>query len=383
MRALPAPLAEVLRPVLPGLSDEIVEAIGREVEDYARPLEGPFGRAVRRGVERALSRFLDLAVAPPTERSADREIYVELGRGEFRQGRSLDALLAAYRLGARLAWRRFVDAGREAGVDPEVLYDLGEAIFAYIDGLSAESIEGYAEAQSAAAGERQRRRRRLLALLEQEPPADAHALQAAAERAGWPLPGELAALAVSGAPTGRLAARLGSEVLLAERDDLVLALVPDPRGPGRRARLERALAGALAALGPAVAPADTHTSVARAVRTHRLLTEGLVPGPFVASDDHLARLAVHADPALARDLAAAVLAPLAGLPPSPRAKLGRTLRVWLDHRGRVEEVARELGVHAQTVRYRLNQLRDLYGQRLEDPEERFALGLALRAGRDI
>ncbi len=35
-----------------------------------------------------------------------REIYVELGRGELRAGRPLEALLAAYRLGARVAWRR-------------------------------------------------------------------------------------------------------------------------------------------------------------------------------------------------------------------------------------------------------------------------------------
>jgi DNA-binding PucR family transcriptional regulator len=37
-------------------------------------------------------------------------------------------------------------------------------------------------------------------------------------------------------------------------------------------------------------------------------------------------------------------------------------------------------VHPQTVRYRLRQLRELYGERLDDPEARFELALALRVG---
>ena len=95
---------------------------------------------------------------------------MRLGAGEYRAGRSLDALLAAYRVGARLAWRRFVEAGTRAGFEPDALYDIGEAIFAYIDEISAESAGGFAEAQSEAAGESQRRRRGLLRLLVQEPP---------------------------------------------------------------------------------------------------------------------------------------------------------------------------------------------------------------------
>ena len=98
-------------------------------------------------------------------------MYLNLGRGEMRAGRSLDALLAAYRLGARVAWRRLAAAGERAGLPPHTLYTLAEAIFAYIDELSADSIEGYAREQAAAAGALQRRRQRLAALLVQEPPA--------------------------------------------------------------------------------------------------------------------------------------------------------------------------------------------------------------------
>ncbi|HWT91488.1 MAG TPA: hypothetical protein VN238_00690, partial [Solirubrobacteraceae bacterium] len=170
--------AEVLRTEIPSLADEIIEAIGREVDAYRRPLSGSFGRNVRMGVEVALSRFLDGA----DERG--RRAYVELGRGEFREGRSLESLLAAYRVGARIAWRRAHIAGEKAGVPPHALYALGEALFAYIDAISAESAEGWADAQSDAAGERQRARRRLVALLA-EGEADEAAVRAAAEMAGW------------------------------------------------------------------------------------------------------------------------------------------------------------------------------------------------------
>jgi DNA-binding PucR family transcriptional regulator len=37
-------------------------------------------------------------------------------------------------------------------------------------------------------------------------------------------------------------------------------------------------------------------------------------------------------------------------------------------------------VHPQTVRYRVRQLRELFGEALEEPDGRFELALALRAG---
>src|ERR687895_385294 len=119
--AVPPAAADVLRPVLPGLADEMIAAIAVEVPDYARAMEGEFGRLVRLGVEVALNRFVDLLADPEPDAAGSRRTYVDLGRGEFHAGRSLDALLAAYRVGARLAWRRFVEAGGGGGVGPRAL----------------------------------------------------------------------------------------------------------------------------------------------------------------------------------------------------------------------------------------------------------------------
>src|SRR3954454_3181879 len=206
--AIPAEAAAVLRPVLPGLADEMIHAIAVEGPDYARAMEGEFGRVVRLGVESAPGRSVALIEDPTGDDGGGRATYVNLGRGEMRAGRSLDALLAAYRLGSRLAWRRFVEAGVAGGLDPDAIYALGEAIFAYIDELSAESAEGYAEEQSVAAGERQRRRRRLGRLLAPASPAGPEAVRTAAQAAGWALPREVAAL-VAGEAEGAAAPEAG------------------------------------------------------------------------------------------------------------------------------------------------------------------------------
>ena len=87
----------------------------------------------------------------------------------MRAGRTLESLLSAYRLGARVAWRRFAAAGVGAGLPPDTLYLLAESIFAYIDVLSAESAEGYALEQSAVAGEAELPPARLVRMLVREP----------------------------------------------------------------------------------------------------------------------------------------------------------------------------------------------------------------------
>ncbi|HVF78382.1 MAG TPA: helix-turn-helix domain-containing protein [Solirubrobacteraceae bacterium] len=390
MEGIPPEVAVVLRPVLPDLAAETIRAIGREVPDYSRPLEGRLGVTLRYGTERALGRFVDSIEAPTAVSERDRRIYFELGRLEMREGRTLNALLAAYRVGAQIAWRRFVEAGVRADLEPQTLYRLGEAIFAYIDEISGESIAGYAAEQSEAAGERQRRRARLVFLLAADPPAAADDIRAAAVRAAWRPPPLIAALVVEGIDSERLASRLGPRAVAAplelpgggavdSRVARVLAFVPDPDGPGRRAQLEAAVDGLRAAIGPVVALAGCPRSAARARRALDLRALGLLAGEgLVDSEEHAAALVLQADSVLAGELADARLAPLLELRPAVRERLTESLRAWLDCQGRVDETARALDIHPQTVRYRLNQLREAFGGALDDPEARFELALALR-----
>src|SRR5919197_5952687 len=161
-RSLPPEIADAIEPELATVTDEILEAIGAEVPEYARPLEGSFGLAVRTGVSEALREFVALIRDPARGRGPGRDVYVGLGRGELRQGRTLDALQSAYRVGARVAWREFSEAAIRAGVDRQTLSLLAESIFAYIAQLAADSVEGYADPRTRREGELEPRLRDLV-----------------------------------------------------------------------------------------------------------------------------------------------------------------------------------------------------------------------------
>jgi hypothetical protein len=371
---LPPHVVEVLRPVLAEVADEVIDSV-RTIPAYSRPVEGPFGDGLRSGVQEALRHFLaEVEVGGPVPRS---EVYITLGRGEMRAGRSLDSLLSAYRLGARVAWRRFAAAGVAAELEPDTLYLLAESIFAYIDALSAESAEGHALEQSAAASEAELRRRRLVRLLIREPAAEPSMIEAAARGAGWPLPRTLAVLAVGGGQREPAAAHLPPEAIIETIGEIVCAIVPDPDGPGRRAQIARAIVevGASGGLGTTVSWNEAAVSFARA-RGALALADGR-PGLTVAREK-AGELLLAAEPDLARELASDRLAPLAELPPGSKARMTETLGVWLAEQGRLKPVAERLGVHPQTARYRIRRLRELFGGALDDPEQRFWLALSLR-----
>jgi PucR-like helix-turn-helix protein/diguanylate cyclase with GGDEF domain len=215
-------------------------------------------------------------------------------------------------------------------------------------------------------------------------------------RAGWRPPAQIAALVVEGIDSERLASRLGLGAVAAplERPDgvtgngsaqRVLAFVPDPgaRPPSDatspHGQLAQAVAGLPAALGPTVTLAGCPRSAERARRALDLAALGILRGDeLIVVEEHTADLVLHADPALASELAEDRLAPLGELRPGVRARLTESLRAWLDCQGRVDETARALSVHPQTVRYRLNQLREVFEGTLDDPQGRFELALALR-----
>jgi PucR C-terminal helix-turn-helix domain len=384
-QALPASVADVIEPELDAITEEIMATIAREVPEYARPFEGSFGRGVRTGVTEALRQFLALIRSPSGARGPGREVYVALGRGELRQGRTLDSLQSAYRVGARVAWRRVAEAARRADLDPETISLLAESIFAYIEEISADSVEGYAEARSRVEDERRRRRRELVALLLKEPPAEEADLRAAAAAAGWRLPQTAAALAVPGQVLDRLASRLPAETITARFEGVGCAVVPDPEGPGRAAEIERTLEGVRsgAAMGPAGPVRDLPASWSLARATLQAIEAGAIDsddGP-VQTDDVLGRLLLFENRALVERIAARRLEPLRDLTPKARARMEETALAYLQERGNAAAMARALGVHPQTARYRLARLRELLGEELDDPDARFELEIALRGRR--
>ncbi len=377
---LPPALGTTLRPALPALTEEIIEAIRVEVPAYRRPLEGNFGAGVRTGVEQALGWFVDMVEHPDADVPDRREVYAALGAGEAREGRTLDALMSAYRIGARVAWRRLALSARAAEVGAETLALLAESIFAYIDEISAISAEGYTAGQAEVAGELDRRRRNLVLALLSSPPPDEAEARAEARRAGWDPPRQLAALVWHEDGGRPVAPRLPPDAITGRyRDELRCALIPDPDGPGRRGEIERAVGERPAGLGSTAPWLEAARSASRAADALALAERGVVSGGLVCATDHMPELVAHGQPEVLSDLATAALTPLDDETPASRARLLLTLGAWLDHQGSPSAVARALHVHPQTVRYRLGRLRECFGDRLDDPSFRFELSLAVRA----
>lgn len=342
----------------------------------------------------ALAGFLKLAAGargadPITPLGPTLDGAYALGRGEARSGRSMDALLAAYRVGARVAWRELAQTAADAGLPATTMAQFAELVFAYIDELSAASVAGHSDELTTSGRVRERYRERLgQALLAG---ANPNVLRAAAERAEWDPPHSLTAVLLPAAHVRGVLASLGPDTLQVGEDlpgldeaDLdqpfALLLVPDVQGPGRH-HLMHVLDQRQAVVGPPRPWTEVRLSYDRAARTVGLAIRSPDRGP-VDSDDHLADLVLGADPDGLADLRARVLEPLAGLPDARRERLAETLLSWLLHQGRRQEVAAELQLHEQTVRYRMGQLRELYGDRLSDPGTVRDLVLALSAVRD-
>jgi hypothetical protein len=357
-----------IREELPSLAREIVQAVQREVAEYSGRLGGDFGEAIGVGTVQALRRF----IGDGNEHLPS--VYRDLGYGEHQAGRSLDALQSAYRIGARLAWRRMSRAAAAAGASTDTQHRLAEAMFAYIEQLAGESVGGYAAAQAARAGDSERRRGALLAALLSGAEHETSELAALAADAGWTLPGTVACLAVDGEP-GRVARRLSGDALFGESDGTACVLIGNPAGLDPEVSAAALRLQTRIGMGPSLPLAQAR----RSLQWGALAKELAPPSGVVLAEEHLADLALQGAPEILDTLRERSLAPLASETERSRARLERTLRSWLRHRGSQKAVAAELSIHAQTARYRIGRLRELFGAALEDPDRRFELEVALRA----
>ncbi|MFF0294677.1 helix-turn-helix domain-containing protein [Kitasatospora sp. NPDC004614] len=377
------------------MASEIIREIRSAVPEFARPLSGQFGAGIQQGVETALAEFVDRVAGLPAPGLRQVRVYRSLGRGELAEGRSLDALQAAFRLGARIAWRRYARVARRRGLGPEQLVTLAEAVFAHIDEVAAASVQGYMDARTDRAGALGRARHRLLdLLLSGAEPAE---LAAAAQSADWPLPALLAGVSLdprspaplptARQPLARVAAfgarpagggRLPEHVLVNLDGPQPHLLLPDPATALADPRVAAALHGRGAVIGPPVPPA----LAAQSLRWARLVRASLPQAPDQPVDcrERFSDLLLLTDPALVRLIAERRLAPLAPLTPKQRERLAATLLAWLQTgRGTAPQVAARLGIHPQTARQRLHRVHRLFGPSLASPDARFELEVALRA----
>ncbi|GHH69145.1 transcriptional regulator [Streptosporangium violaceochromogenes] len=207
-----------------------------------------------------------------------------------------------------------------------------------------------------------------------------------AEERSWALSqlgdvtGPLAAIAVRGSlervgalwtlPRGVLA----DPGLLAQGEPLVALLAPAGQAMELAGRMQRMYGTASGVGGARAEPDQVWRSWREAVQALRVADR--VPGfapvaawPRLGVYRTLARLS---QPAL-RELAAEVV----GLVGDP--ELARTVEGYLDRAGHVQETAAALGVHRQTLYYRLSKAERLTGRHLADGQDRLLIHLGLKA----
>jgi hypothetical protein len=378
---LPVSLGNAMEPEIPALANHLVTMIVSEIPEYQGLTSQTFWDGIQLGCEQSLRQFTSLLGRRVGLDGRARGMVRSLGQYESRSGRTLDSLQLAYRMGARMAWRTMAKVAHEQKLDAEQVMWLAEAVFAFVDELAAESVAGYAEAQTAAASEHERLRAVLVSALTSEEP-DRPTVRRAAAAISWALPERLQVVVATLPEPGELHRALGPDVLATggEQGEMIVVW-PDPLGPGRAGRLDRALArlqGSVA-LGPPVRTAAAARSLAAARDTLALGIRGGIGAAPWSWADHLVELGLARAEEPLLELADRLLKPLDAEPAGSRARLLETLQALLDAGGNHSVAAHELDVHPQTVRYRLARLRELLSVDVDSPAARFELQLALRA----
>ena len=370
-RHLPADLALAMRPRLPAAVQEIAAAVR---ESPGAGAGEKFERDVRTAVQVALDRFVDLAgTGEPALSPRIREVFVALGAAEARENRGPESLLASLRIASRLLLRTATQAlSEQRPVSVAEVIDLSDAASAFIDELAAACTDGLARQLREQAGEGDRRRRQVADLL-LSGGSSAEVVREVATGIGWPVLDAIVPVLLPPDQARDARFRFGADGVVVERGrDAVLLLRASPRA--ERAVLAEALDGRGAVVGPTLAWTEVPQAVRLAERTAALVTPG---AGTVFVDDHFAALALRGEPGALAVLTARRLAPLTGLRASQREAFLVTLGSWLRHWGSRTAVAAELFVHPQTVSYRINRLRELLGDDLDDPQRRFELQLVL------
>ena len=378
-------LAELLRSRAEQLADAVLARVQAQAPAGAAP-DAATLRNLRAGARASVEYFIARLDGGT---GLDTALFVAHGRAQQAAGRSLSELLAFYRLGGLAMWDGAQTIPQSRQLSPDAIFALGAEVLATVDELSVAAVEGFTAQEAESLRLELARRERLASLLLSDRPSPPEQLAAAASAAGWPLAERVrvavAALPVEPPPGTALAgpARVLGATVDGGRRALVVADDEEAERWLLRAARAQQLDGPLA-VGPAVAPALAGSSLARA---EALLEQAAASGAgggeveLLRCDDHEIDLLLGAAPELAQAVVERRLAPFDGLAPGQRERLLETLAGWLAHPARPQAVADEIGVHVQTVRYRLRQLRELLGDALDDPEARFELSVALRAAR--
>lgn len=362
----------------PELTRRVVDEIWRTSEAFARTDE-----EFRGVVDAVVGRIVDtILTAWTTARDPSRDEISELVHlllPPTDRGITLEDMLEVFRLAMDVMWdelHRLIET-REV-TDPAVILELSHRGAALVDLLGTGVTNRYLEGDRWWLKRDDAERGLVAAVLNTPPNIDV--ASSAAQALGLRLSETWRVVQYApqdGADLDRLRDALvtwrrGANLtaVVATHDDAVLLVLSDgtapPRFDGTIAGMGRAQPG-VQGLRASYAEATEATAIARSRGRDALAIEE-------AGLDRLLLGTLSAS-----DLAEESLAPLDDLPEARREMLEETLEAWLDAGTSPTETARTLNLHVQSARYRIERLRDTFGDALEDPDHRLRLHVAIKA----
>ncbi len=383
------------------LADGMLAEIARQIDEYAGDERAELRVAVREHCLTHVRLFLDVVVTGRALQPGELPFLPATAAQRVQQGVPLDAVLHAFRVGHRCVWDAIVATAADDPAGEAAALAMARPSMEYIDSVSSAVADAYLEAQLGAVADQDRGRRDLLDLLLEGRLPLGGEMQARAVALGFepPVPYVVGVVAVTAAAESshtmqRQVARAVEDrvrevctgVLLVARRDEIVGLFA-PRG-GDLEALRHELNTAVTRLheGRDVTVAigmSTEVSgldaAALAYREARRALAWASPGPqvvalpFVSVFDYLI--------ASADDTARRIPSPAGPLltGEAMNVTVARdTLLAYFDGGLNVRRAAEELGIHANTMHYRLRRIAEVTGCDLHDFRSLIELLIALR-----
>jgi len=375
-------LGESFRKHVPEATSEIEAAVIRHIPEKPEQDTEDFQRTVRHAVAVATRLFVDYLAASEPDPTEFIDLFAKLGALSARHGYSLDNVQSALRMSSQVACRRFIRDAYRYSWPKETLELLTDSLFALLGQAADVASRSYAREQSLRAGDLQRRQERLRDALVADPAPDRDTIAELAKAAHWPVPATIAVVALTpgaaGGPVILPPNVLGSRDGDGHGDPSPYLVVPDPEsaaGQWLGTNLRRL---GPAAIGPTVSVTQGAISRRWARRALDLVHRGILPAePAPRCADHTSTLVAHAGEELLSIVTERRLSRLLRQNTRRRLPLVETLLAYLECGDSAPLAAARLGVHEQTVRYRLRRLDEILDPDLRQPSRRLDLMLSL------
>jgi hypothetical protein len=380
-------LAAALLARLDELTDALAERIRSEVGFYVDSSMVPFDEL--RDDCRAQLRAVLPTLGGPGE--ADTSYAAQSGRQRAARGVPLPAVMDSYRVAGRFIWDALVAEARTThALDSEALVRAASKIWLILDSFTQAMATTYRDAITDRIIAQEHERSALVAALLEGRITENQTLWEIAEILRISRRGPYVVVAAELPEMGRQAFpdvefRLRAQGILSAwrlLPDLQAGIVLIPRG-GQLDELIALLnrhARDRVGVSP---PYQTLDRTREALRFAKIAMSGATSATSnvtVFDNSPLAVTAASTPEVMAR-IVSSILGPLDKFPPAERAVLLDTLAAWRDCGGSTEQAAKQLFVHANTVRHRLRRITEATGRTLTAPEDVAELCLALEAAR--